>query len=142
MCHHILATESAVLCTSVVYVPRWGGVRGQPWGVSSSTPPCGFWGIELKLSGLAPKITAGTQTSSVLNGKQESQTQARCGGTPAVPTPLVAEAGISHVQNQLGLHSQILSQNSIPTICRVLGWVWRWTTITRLGNMAADSRGR
>lgn len=142
MCHHILATESAVLCTSVVHVPRRGGVREQLWGVSSSAPPRGFWGIELKSSGLASKITAGTQPSPVLSGKQESKPQARRGGTPAVPAPLVAEAGDSHVQNQLGLHSQILSQNSIPTICGVLGWVWRWTTVTRLGSMAADNRGR
>lgn len=140
MCHRVLATESALLCTSVVYVARWGGVRGQLWGVSSSAPPCGFWGIELKRSGLASKVTAGTQPSPVLSGKQESKTQA---GTHAVPAPLVAEeTRESRVQNQLGLHSEILPQNSIPAICRVLGWVWRWTTVTRLESMAADSRGR
>lgn len=118
MCHHVLAIESALLCTSVVYVARWGGVRGQLWGVSSSAPPCGFWGIELKRSGLASKIMAGTQPSPVLSGKQESKTQA---GTHAVPAPLVAETKESHVQNQLGLHSEILSQNNIPV--SVASWV-------------------
>lgn len=118
MCHRVLATESALLCTSVVYVARWGGVRGQLWGVSPSAPPCGFWGIELKRSGLASKITAGTQPSPVLSGKQESKTQA---GTHAVPAPLVAETRESRVQNQLGLHSEILPQNSIPV--SVASWV-------------------